>query len=121
MMLDSLKVKKGVDISHLKGPMDRVLIVYALYCEGKGVQGVITDGRRPKGKVFSLHTSGNAVDLRGREFSKAQQSELTMILATVLGSDYDVIFYPSFQHWHVEYDKSKENDRTFSLKLDQVE
>ena len=121
-MLDTLKVKKGADITKLKGPMDRPLMVYALYCKAAGVQGVITEGIRPEGKTFSLHSSGNTVDLRGRDFTENQQTELTDIFRLVLGSDYDVIFYPTkTKHFHVEFNSAKEYNRVFSLNLEIVE
>jgi hypothetical protein len=63
---------------------------------------VITFGTNGRHSTNSLHYSGNAIDLRTRDLSSSQTSDVTQQLRDSLGDSYDVI--NEGDHIHLEYD-----------------
>lgn len=97
-----MKIKKGVNIQGLDIRMRPVLTQAAYIWNLQGQELVVTAGLDGEHSANSLHYYGLAVDLRTRDFTKAEKEEVTAELKKVLGCNYDVVFHLS--HIHVEYD-----------------
>ena len=69
-----------------------------------GVTPVITSGREwhEDRKPNSKHYTGEAFDLRTRDFTRTQIETLARALQSSIGHDYQVVIKPN--HIHVEYD-----------------
>jgi RHS repeat-associated protein len=67
-----------------------------------GRDAVVTYGQNGRHKPGSLHYTGNAIDLRTRDLSRADLSSITSLLQGYLGDNFDVL--NEGDHIHIEYD-----------------
>lgn len=101
-----IQFKEGVKAYGKKGTVRRetwfaIEEAYKVYKQ-LGKELVVTslcDGRHSKN---SLHYFGNAVDLRTRHLKDKEKAEVTVLLAKILGKDYDCVLEDT--HLHVEFD-----------------
>lgn len=101
-----IQFKDGVKAYCKKGTVRRetwwaIEQAYKVY-KKIGKDFVITslcDGRHSKN---SLHYFGNAFDIRTRHLSEEEKQDVVVLLAKMLGKDYDVVL--ESDHIHVEFD-----------------
>jgi len=90
-------------------------VVEDTYREIFGREVVITSGRRaPTSGGSSKHGTGEAMDIRSKDLSEADERILAGAIARRLGEDFDVVVEGDFapnpayrkrsRHIHVEYD-----------------
>lgn len=105
-----IKVKNNsVKISSLHPAMAPVFAAVAMAASQLNLPTpVITSGNDSNHKHGSLHFKNRALDFRGNNISVAKGREFAKKVASVIGSDYDVLFETfadsANNHLHVEYD-----------------
>jgi hypothetical protein len=92
-----LKVKSGVTPRNLV-----IAAAVANTAQILGLELTITSGTDGKHKRGSKHYSGEALDVRTRNLTKANVKRVVDMLAARLGRGYDVVL--ETDHIHVEYD-----------------
>lgn len=99
------KIKPGVKIAGVKPPMILAAIAANSFCSDINKECVITSAIDGKHKPKSKHYSGNALDFRTKNFTKAQQKMFAVAMKESLGDSFDVILEKN--HLHIEYDPIK--------------
>jgi RHS repeat-associated protein len=86
------------NIANIEGTVD------SIFNSTANLDAVVTYTINGTHGANSLHSSGNAIDLRTRDLSPSQISQVVDMLRNALDSDYDVI--NEGNHIHIEYDPS---------------
>ena len=97
-----IKAKEGVDLTTLQPEAQSAAETAQTVFAEFGVEAVVTSTTEGKHKEGSKHDTGQAIDLRTRDFPKGKLKEVVESLAASLGEDYDVVLEKD--HIHVEFD-----------------
>ena len=97
-----IKAKEGVDLTTLQPEAQSAAETAQTVFAEFGVEAVVTSTGEGKHKEGSKHKTGQAIDLRTRDFPKGKLKEVVESLAASLGDDYDVVLEKD--HIHVEFD-----------------
>lgn len=95
------EIKKGVKINGVKPEMVLGIIIIQSVFDKHGKTLVITEVTGGKHGYGSLHYSGNAVDIRTRDFTLEETNIIANDLREALRENFDVVVENT--HIHAEY------------------
>jgi hypothetical protein len=96
-------VKPGVKVAGIDSRMQYALDVCEKLYDELNADLVITSGLRPESHG-SKHRVGLAFDIRIRQFTHEEQTEIHRRLWCKLGSRYDVLIKRNPPHIHIEWE-----------------
>lgn len=97
-----LSLKPGVRFENISDSIvDQLPTICRVY-RSFGQTCTITSARDGTHMAGSKHYTGEAIDLRTRDFSLPERREVHQTLQIVLGSDFDVVLEKD--HIHLEFD-----------------
>ena len=97
-----LKVKNGVVFKAFPREIIAVILVLSEISFDMEKDIWITSGSEGKHSAKSLHYKDLALDIRTRDFNKAEVYRVKNMLEKELGEEYDVVIEKT--HIHIEYD-----------------
>lgn len=97
-------LKLGVEISRLKRPCRRSLIIIEILYEEIKEEAIIVSTYEGNHGANSLHYCNDAYDIRPPQ--KTSGHAMKRLIKKALGNQFDVVFHR--QHIHIEYDPKTE-------------
>ncbi len=100
-----MRLKKGVDIFGIHPELIFGMVVVDQVFQNLGEKAVFTSVCDGQHSNKSLHYKGLAFDVRTRNISKEDQTDIVDVLRYRLPDDWDIVLETS--HLHVEYDRKR--------------
>jgi hypothetical protein len=100
-----ISLKPGARITGLRNEaLFAVYVAYSIYAD-EGYDMIITSGTDGSHSRGSEHYKGDAFDLRTRHLGAGEAEKIRDMLASALGSEFDVVLEST--HIHVEFDPKR--------------